>query len=141
MTEATIIGARAVAVILRGDQVLLMKRVKAGGEYFIFGGGTVEPGETKEQAVVREVAEEFSLDVSDPQFLFELVNDSRHEFWFLIESDHGVPTVGGPEKERSSASNQYIPTWYSATALKDLTNLYPQSGQLQVVEWITKHLV
>lgn len=136
MSEINIAGARAVAVILRGQNILLMKRVKADRTYLIFGGGTIELGETKEAAVIREVAEEFGLSVSDPQFLFELTNEGRKEFWFLIESDSGVPVVGGPEQERSSAVNQYIPTWYALTDLKDLSEVYPQSGQTKVVQWL-----
>ncbi len=136
MPEVDITGARAVAVIVRGQHVLLMKRIKGGREYLIFGGGTIESGETKEIAVIREVGEEFGLKVTNPQLLFELINEGRKEFWFLIYSTAGTPVVGGPEQERASADNQYIPTWYALTALKDLLDLYPQIGQKKLVEWI-----
>lgn len=142
MSEINIVGARAVAVILRGPYILLMKRVKADRTYLIFGGGTIEPGETKEAAVTREVSEEFGLSVSDPQFLFELTNEGRKEFWFLLESHFGVPVVGGPEQERASSTNQYIPTWYALKDLKDLSGVYPQSGQAKVVQWLlTTHRI
>lgn len=142
MYQSNLVGARAVAVVVRGHDLLLMKRIKDSREYLIFGGGTIEIGEDPKATVIREVAEEFNLTVSNPQFLFELVNQGRQEFWFLVESPTGVPYVGGPEKERASAINQYLPTWYPFVALKDLPEVYPQLGQAKVVEWmITNHLV
>lgn len=141
MSQSNLVGARAVAVVVRGHDLLLMKRIKGSREYLIFGGGSIEMGEDPKATVIREVAEEFNLTVSNPQFLFELVNQGRQEFWFLVESPAGVPSVGGPEKERASANNQYLPTWYPVVTLRDLPEVYPQSGQAKVVEWLINNYV
>ena len=54
------------AVIIQNSKILLLKR-KDSSKFFPkawdFAGGKVEPGETVEQAVVREVKEETGLDV------------------------------------------------------------------------------
>ena len=51
------------AIIVRDDKLLVMKRNKYGDIYYVLVGGGVDPGETPERAVVREVAEESSLDL------------------------------------------------------------------------------
>lgn len=43
---------------------MLVER-STGKEYFIHPGGKIEPGETPKQAVVRELKEEFSIDVDE----------------------------------------------------------------------------
>ena len=56
-------GGKCVAVIVK-DDMILMERVLFDGRYFYtLPGGTIEEGETPEEAVVREVKEECNLDV------------------------------------------------------------------------------
>lgn len=54
-----------VAVVVRGDKFLVIRRsqhVRAPGK-FCFPGGSIEAGETEEQAVVREFTEELGASV------------------------------------------------------------------------------
>ena len=53
----------AAALIWRGDRFLICQRPahKARGLLWEFVGGKVEPGETKEEALVRECREELTL--------------------------------------------------------------------------------
>ena len=46
------------------NRKVLVERSK-GKEYFIHPGGKIEPGETAKQAVVRELKEEFQLDIRE----------------------------------------------------------------------------
>lgn len=46
------------------ERKVLVERSK-GKEYFIHPGGKIEPGETPKQAVVRELKEEFQIDVAE----------------------------------------------------------------------------
>ncbi|MBQ1603009.1 MAG: NUDIX domain-containing protein, partial [Oscillospiraceae bacterium] len=54
------------ALIWRGDRFMICQRPahKARGLLWEFVGGKVEPGETKEQALVRECREELAVTVS-----------------------------------------------------------------------------
>ena len=55
---------RAAIILLQDDQIALIERHRAGQHYFTFPGGHVEPGETPEQAAVRETKEELGMDVT-----------------------------------------------------------------------------
>ena len=58
------------AKILDGDQILLEKRKNQPGKgKWSVPGGLVELGETAEQAVIREVKEETSLEMNDPRLV------------------------------------------------------------------------
>ena len=132
-------GPRAVAVIIKDDQLLLMRRIKGKRDYFIFGGGTIEEGETNEEGLLREITEEFSLQATKPHFLFQFVNGTRTEYWFLVRNFSGTAVLGGPEKMRQTEANQYIPTWVSLASIPAITNLYPYSAKMMLLDWLKKN--
>src|SRR3954470_15023671 len=62
---------RAVAVVVRGAKLLVIARRLDGQEYAVLPGGGIEPGESPEQAAVRELAEECSLEGIAVRRLFD----------------------------------------------------------------------
>jgi len=54
---------KCVAIVLRDDAILMEKTVLDGRTFYTLPGGNIEPGETPEQAVVRELKEECNIDV------------------------------------------------------------------------------
>ena len=125
---------RVCAVIIKNNKILLMRRVKRGQEYFVFPGGGIEQDESIEDAIIREVKEELSLDAKIDKLLFQIENRGQQELYFLIKEFSGVPEIGGPEKKRMNKNNQYYPTWIDLNKISKLSNLYPEEARERIKE-------
>ncbi len=55
-------------VVERGDEILLARNARNPGAFFSVLAGFVEPGESLEEAVVREVHEEVGLEIKDIRY-------------------------------------------------------------------------
>ncbi len=96
---------RAAAVIVRDGRVLMVherSRRSGGGEWWTLPGGGLEPGETPEQAVRREVFEETGLVVSAARHVLEMPYPSGMTSVFSVDVADGEPRIGiddgiGPE--------------------------------------------
>ena len=127
---------RAVAILIRDDAVLLMRRIKDGEEYYTFPGGMIEQGESPDVTAVRELAEETTVTSTVTSKLCELDNLGRHEYYFMVRYVSGEPELSGEEKDRMTEANQYYPGWYPLDTAFSLPNLYPH----KVVELLKQHL-
>jgi ADP-ribose pyrophosphatase YjhB (NUDIX family) len=131
-------GKRAVAVIIKGGKILLMGRIKNGQQYFVFPGGGVEKDEKISSALIREIKEEFNIDVKIEKPLFRIKNQGRQEFYFLVKKFIGIPEISGEEKERMNKNNQYFPAWFDLKKAIKLPNLYPEQAKQKVENLIKK---
>ncbi len=126
---------RAVAIIIKDNDVLLMWRKNQGKEYYVFPGGGTEENETVEEAVLREVREETTLKVRIEKQLYHhhYINDSD-QYFYLCSYLSGEPTLGeANEKEDmlKDNGNFYQPVWMKIEDLKILL-LYP----LEIRDWL-----
>ena len=73
--------AAAVAVILEYDnKVILIKRAKEPGKGKLdLPGGFVDPKESAEEAVIREVKEELKMDIKEPKYFGSYPNIYKYE--------------------------------------------------------------
>ena len=129
---------RAVCIMLKNDEVLLMHRLKNGKEYWTFPGGGVDDGETVESATVREVEEETSMPTEIEQLLYEHHYEDSDQFYYLCKYISGEPILGDAiEKERmeKSTSDIYGPEWVNVDEMQKLL-LYP----LEIRDWLIEDL-
>jgi mutator protein MutT len=129
-------GTRAVGIVLEDDQLLLMRRAHDGREYYTFPGGGVEPGETVEEAVIRELREETDLIVSVDRLLYhhDLLNDSD-QYFYKCQYVSGQVVLGGEELEETRLGDVHEPLWVAVSNLEGLT-LYP----LEIRDWLLDDL-
>ncbi len=73
--------AAAVAAILEHDKkVVLIKRAKDPGKGKLdLPGGFVDPEESAEEAVIREIKEELKIDIREPKYLVSFPNIYKYE--------------------------------------------------------------
>ncbi|HBK33917.1 TPA: DNA mismatch repair protein MutT [Candidatus Uhrbacteria bacterium] len=139
MTTHSIKRIRAAAIIINNGNVLLMHRISSGKEYHVFPGGGVERGETIEQAVLREVQEETSLEVKIEKMLYHhILDDNTEQFFYLCHYVSGEPKLGDGNEARDMAesnANFYNPIWYEIGGLSSLL-LYP----LEIRDWLIEDI-
>jgi 8-oxo-dGTP pyrophosphatase MutT (NUDIX family) len=131
---------RAAIILLQGDKIALIERHRAGLHYFVFPGGHIEPGETPEQAAVRETMEELGLQVVIRKLAVVADWQGRTQYYFLAELLGGSFGTGTgeemitPRPEKGS----YQPLWMPIAELSsqpikpffmaDLVTRYTKEG-------------
>jgi 8-oxo-dGTP diphosphatase len=108
----------AAAVIVKDGQVLMVRRrVKEGQLSWQFPAGQVEPGETGEEAAVRETREEVGLTVAAVKPLGERVHPATGRMMVYVACKvlHGTPYLADEEElaevewcDRAKLAN-YVP--------------------------------
>ncbi|HVX42889.1 MAG TPA: NUDIX domain-containing protein [Mycobacteriales bacterium] len=115
---------RAVAVVLRGCEILLMRRDRNGVDYHVLPGGGIERGESPEAACIRELYEETSLTARVEKQLWRIEHPDRTASYFLMTDVDGEVRLSGPEAKRNSPENFYQPVWVDRAQLSGI-NLQP----------------
>ena len=104
MNQRPLIGVGAV-VFSAGNEILLIKRGKAPhyGRWMV-PGGTLEWGETLEDAAIREVREETGIDIEIERFveIIEAITPGPDGFHFVI-MDYAAHAVSGTLAANSDA--------------------------------------
>lgn len=130
---------RVRAVIVQGKSVLLIRRIKADKEYWVFpGGGVEELDVSPKAALVRECKEELGVDVNVGELLTEEILHSpagdQSESFFICKILSGVVGTGdGPEFNRDSKlSGTYRPEWVPLVAFPAM-NVMPIEARDKVI--------
>ena len=128
---------RVAGIIFMNGGVALMHRVgvlkrKDIQEYYTFPGGGLEEGETLEEGTIREIKEEFGIDVKVVKKLYELESQkfNQKEYFFLCEYIGGKFGTGeGPEFSNNPKyidSGKYLPEIIKKEDVKNIPLLPPE---------------
>ncbi|WP_433051160.1 NUDIX hydrolase [Dactylosporangium sp. CS-033363] len=125
MTEPARPTIAAAVIIEEGRLLLVRRRVKEGQLSWQFPAGEVEPGETDEEAAVREANEETTLTVRATHSLGSRVhpNTGRTMAYVACDRISGTAEVGDPEELAEVA-------WCDRATLTDYVP-YPFFGPVQ----------
>lgn len=121
------------AIIIEDGKILVTKRNKFGSEYYILIGGGVDFGESLEQALYRELAEESGVQVANPRLVFTENAGIMYglQYVFLCDYVSGEPALH-PESAEAKISamgkNTYEPLWLS---LEELATVPFRSDRLR----------
>lgn len=92
---------RAAAVIIHDGRVLMVRERGVGAtgrhdgqEYWTLPGGGIEPDETPEQAVIREVAEEVGLTALSARYLYDAPHPAGWTACYSVRVKDGEPRLG-----------------------------------------------
>lgn len=112
------------AIVIKDDQFLVMHRNKFGQTYFSLIGGGIDFGETPEQSLIREIAEETQLSVANPKLVFIEETDEVYgtQYIYLCEYVSGEPKLAQDSMEAKIAEagkNLYIPMWIPLNELSE----------------------
>ena len=113
------------AIVVRGDELLVMKRNKFGSEYYTLIGGHVELGETTEQALHRELEEETQIKVSKPRLVYIEAAEAPYGDQYVYFCDYvsGEPVLSEDSDEskiNKMGNNLYMPMWLKLDELSEL---------------------
>ena len=114
-------SARAI-LITKENKLLLMKRTKPNGIYYVTIGGGIEEGETPEQALIRELKEESGSLIERPVFAFhydDFEKQNSVDFFICREVERSQPT-GSEWTKWNTPDNMYELVEVSLNKLKDL---------------------
>lgn len=100
------------AIIIEDGKLLAMfrRKIKEDGsvkEYYVIPGGGLEENETLEENVIRELKEEFNVDIEIVKFLSTEEYEDTIANYFLCKIINGTPKLGGEELERMTSENYY----------------------------------
>jgi len=130
---------REISLIIFFDKekrILLQDRkaiAKYGEEWGFFGGG-IEPGETKEQALIRETKEELSIELSDYKYIGTVPIDFPDEGVY-VEGNIFIASL----KDRRSQMDQKEGEGMRMFSIAEARKLKMVSGDLKVLDLLENY--
>ncbi len=143
---------RVAGIVKIGNGIAFMHRTNVNKpnakykEYYTFPGGGLEGEESIEEGTIREIKEEFGINVKIVRKLYEIYIEKfeQKEYFFLCEYVSGEFGTGeGPEflnDPKYIDSGNYIPEIVELSKIKDLL-LLPENIKDKLLEDIEKGII
>ena len=128
---------RACGAVIFDEQILMVRHIHDGRDYWTLPGGGIEPRETPEEAAEREVLEETGLVVRTERFLFEVSSQSCRNtslcFLMSTPSDSAIRLGADPEEGHLDVNQRMLQAvqWHPVSTMR---NDYLVSRVLKILE-------
>lgn len=118
------------AIVVKDNQLLVMRRQKFGQEYDTLPGGNVSISASAEDSLVKELLEETSIHVSNPRQVFiEHAGDPYgDQLIYKCDYENGEPAVQPDSDEaklNDMGQNIHMPLWVSLEELAASSDALP----------------
>ena len=121
------------AIILDDEKMVAMYREKNDRVYYTFPGGGKNPDENLEECVVREVQEEFGMNVEPVREVYCYEDEKTIQHFFLCNWISGEFGSGvGEEFQADRNKGVYIPMLIDCNKIKDLPLMPPEVKDILV---------
>ncbi|MEI6755538.1 MAG: NUDIX domain-containing protein [bacterium] len=129
------------AIIIKDNQLLLMKRKQRDRQFYSLVGGAIEPGETPEQALTREVYEETSIEIAKPRLVIIEDDGDYYGIQHIFLADYKSGEIAIQDNTDESRDNQqgdntYQPQWVNLSELGN-TSLLPSELKQSILQGLT----
>lgn len=85
-------------IVIKGDEMFFIHRIKNDEEYYVFPGGGIEEDETESEGLDRELMEEIGVKVEQIKSIYKLEQEERVEKYILCKYLSGnFKDANGPE--------------------------------------------
>ena len=113
-------------IVMHDGKLLLMERWRPGMHYFSIPGGGIEPNETPEQCVEREILEETGVQVTVGRQVLEMHDGDVVHKIFLCVYVSGEPHLpdDSPEALLNDPDNRFAPRWVDIADVPGLPFTY-----------------
>lgn len=113
-------------ILIEQDKLVLMYKEKCGETYYVFPGGGVEAGESKEDCLKRECREELGIDVNIKKYLYEVRGRNFVQHFFLVKRIGGEVGKGNPSEYKLNRKGGYqIPKYVNLSDINNLNVISP----------------
>ena len=123
---------RAAAVFITDGEILLVSRDRNANQYYVLPGGGIEPGESPEQAVIREMKEETGIDCTIEKALWQLTNNGQLEHYFLVNPAHKHTALSNDEFAKRPKDDSAALEWVSLYELR-YANFVPEEAKERII--------
>ena len=118
------------AIIFDNERMVSMYREKDDKVYYTFPGGGIDENETEEECVIREVKEEFGIDVKPVKKVYIYEDEKTIQNFYLCDWLEGKLGSGeGEEFQEDRNRGVYIPSLIYVDKIQDLPLMPPMVAE------------
>ena len=113
---------RSSVIIIKNNQVVLIKRSWNASVYYVFPGGGIENGETPEAAAKREAMEELGVSVYVNECISKVNYNGNTQYFYRAEILSGTLGTGQGEEytNKTRGRGTYLPIWVDLERLSSI---------------------